>query len=366
MNLFREHFFRVQVMLTSTLLMLFFLMPVPVAFGMGNHAVGFIYHRFGEDTYPSTNIRVSQFQDQIDYLADNNFTVLSLPEVIQALQDNAPLPDKVVTITVDDAYRSVYDVAYPLLREKGWPFTVFVATDGVDKGMRAYMTWDQMREMQKHDVTFANHSASHDHLAFTNEGEDVASWRKRVTMDIQTAQQRLRDEFGLAPMLFAYPYGEYNVELMELVAELGYVGLGQQSGAMGILSDTRSLPRFPIAEQYANLEQFGIKASSLPLPVRKQVPLNQVTRDRKPQLTVTLETGTANLDRLACFFEGDSIPVHWVEKKKVFAIQAISDLPAGRSRYNCTAPDTNSNRYFWFSHPWLVPVPGQVDSGERY
>lgn len=316
-------------------------------------AVIFMYHRFGESRYPATNVTLKQFEEQLEFFEGNNFTVLPLKEIVEALQQKKPLPDKTIAITIDDAYRSVYEEAYPRLKAKGYPFTVFVATDGVDENMPAYMSWDQVREMQKNGVLFANHSQNHDYLTRKKPGESQEAWKDRVTLDITAAQKRLQRELGQAPALFAYPYGEYNLELMNIIEGLGYTAFGQHSGGVNSLSDKRALPRFPVAEAYAEMNSFRTKAFSLAMPVVQKQPIEPVTSKKRPQLTITLAPSTANLDQLACYIGDSRMIIQWLEPKKRFMIQTDKDLPTGRSRYNCTAPATDSGRYFWFSHQWL-------------
>ena len=81
-------------------------------------AVVLMYHRFGEDRFPSTSIRVEQFQAHLKYLKDSGYTVVPLADVHAAINDGSPLPGRAVAITIDDAYRSVYDVAFPIFRQK--------------------------------------------------------------------------------------------------------------------------------------------------------------------------------------------------------------------------------------------------------
>ncbi len=137
----------------------------------GAQAVIFMYHRFGESRYPSTNITLAQFEEQLDFFEKNDFSVLPLSEIVEALKQNTTLPNRAIAITVDDAYLSVYTEAYPRLKAKGYPFTVFVATAVVDQGIPAYMDWQQMEEMLRHGATFANHSQHHDYLVRKKEGE---------------------------------------------------------------------------------------------------------------------------------------------------------------------------------------------------
>ena len=123
----------------------------------GAQAVIFMYHRFGESRYPSTSITLAQFEEQLAFFEKNDFSALPLSEIVETMKHNKQLPDKAIAITIDDAYLSAYTEAYPRLKGKGYPFTVFVATGIVDQGIPAYMDWQQMAEMQKHGASFANH-----------------------------------------------------------------------------------------------------------------------------------------------------------------------------------------------------------------
>jgi len=329
--------------------------PPNMAQSAHTRAVIFMYHRFGEDRYPSTNIKIDQFEQQLEFLDSNDFTILPLEKIVDALKNNTPLPDKAVAITIDDAYRSVYDEAYPRLQKRNFPFTVFIAPQTVDEGIAAYMGWEQIREMHDSGVTFANHSLNHDYLVRRKAGESKESWAKRVTVDIQKAQRRLQDELGSAPALFAYPYGEFNLELMDIVNDLGYTAFGQHSGSVGTLSNLSALPRFPVAEAFADIASFKTKATSLPMGVAQQDPINPQTSDGRPLLTVRLAPTDANLEQLACFLGNNQMQIKWLKPDEIFTIQAGKDLPPGRSRYNCTAPSTSENRYYWYSHQWILP-----------
>ena len=93
-----------------------------------DHAVILMYHRFGEDTIPSTNIRLEQFDRHLEILASGDYTVWPIGKIVTHLQTKQPLPDRTVGISIDDAYLSVYTEAWPRLKERGFPFTLFVAT----------------------------------------------------------------------------------------------------------------------------------------------------------------------------------------------------------------------------------------------
>jgi len=320
-------------------------------------AVIFMYHHFGVEKYPSTNVRLEQFEAHLDYIADNGYQVWPLQKIVQYLRDERPFPARVVAITIDDAYTSVYQEAFPRLRARGWPFTVFVATDGVDRRYQALMNWDQMREMRQHGASFANHSASHEHLIRRHPSETDAAWLARVREDIQRAQRRLTKELGEAPMLLAYPYGEFNTALADLVAELGYTAFGQQSGPAGLGYDFRALPRYPMSERFAGMDGFRTKIASLALPVLSAEPWEPVidAATNPPRLRVSLGDSGARLGQLACFISGQGrVAVEWEDRPaRRFSVQAKAPLPVGRSRYNCTAPSSQQGRYYWYSHLWI-------------
>ncbi len=325
------------------------------AWSMSGSGAIFMYHRFGDERYPSTNIRMDQFKAQMDYLEAEGFTVVSLDEMVTALKRGEALPLKIVAITMDDAYATVYKNAWPLLKEKGWPFTVFVNTDGVDRRSAEYMSWDQIRELRRYGVTFGNHTASHPHLARKGAEETEAVWLARIRADVMKGEGRLYGELGTFSKFLAYPYGEYNTQVAALVADLGYVAFGQHSGAGGGLTDLKAVPRFPLSEAYGEIGAFRTKANARALPVVSMTPWEPHTRDRRPVLKVELAPSDARLDELTCYVSGQGrVEITWVVPGRVFTVRANADLPVGRHKYNITVPDQSRRRYYWFSRQWVV------------
>jgi len=313
-----------------------------------------MYHRFGEDKFPSTSIRMEQFEAHLEHLKEKSYNPITLEQALAFIRDGAELPDKAVLITIDDAYLTVYTEAYPLFQEYGFPFAVFVATDGVDDGLRAYMSWDQMREMEANGVAFANHGAAHVSTLEREESESEADWLARVKADVDKGWQRLSEELNPVPGAFAYPYGEYDERTAQILVDAGYISFGQQSGATGALSDVRSLPRFPMNENYADMSGFRTKVASVPLPVTSVSPWNPLTTERMPSIEVALAETDNRIMELACFVSGQGkVDIDWVEPGKKFRVGPVKSFAKGRSRVNCTAP-TNSGRYRWFSHPWVI------------
>ncbi len=317
-----------------------------------------VYHRFGQDQHPSTSVDLETFEAQLDYLEENDYKVWPLSRVVAHLRDDRELPDRVVSITIDDAYRTVYTEGWPMLNERGFPATVFVSTGDVDAGYRDYMTWEQMRALAEEGVEFANHSESHDNLIRRREGEDEAAWRERVTEDIRHAERRLDEELGDAvvrePMLFAYPYGSYDKALAELVRELGYWGIAQHSGAVGRHHDPRALPRFPVGVTGYSMDNFRLRVATRALAVESVQPWETVTEDRRPTTTVTLAERPARWRELACFVSGQGEPAEVEWDGNAFHATPRGDLRERFGHMNCTAPGEDG-RFYWFSRFWWVP-----------
>ena len=313
------------------------------------------YHHVSAATPRATSVTPAQLEAHLGHLEDEGFQVLDLEAVASAVVAGEPLPERCVALTFDDAYRSVYEEAFPRIRRRGWPMTVFVSTGVIDAGGDTYLSWEQMREMAGAGVRFANHSHGHGHLVRQRPGESAAAWIGRVREDLLTALARLRAELGSAPALFAWPYGEYVPALGDLVRELGLIGFGQQSGPASPHARPYALPRFAMAAPYAGLEGFALKLRTLPLPVVAADPESPVVAPgvRRPTLRVRLDAPPADPEALRCWVNGTpDTTVAW-PRPDTFTVTATRDLPVGRSRYNCTMPARESGRWHWHSQPWL-------------
>jgi peptidoglycan/xylan/chitin deacetylase (PgdA/CDA1 family) len=317
-------------------------------------AVIFMYHRFGETKYPSTNIRLEQFEKHLEYLSQNGYQVWPLSKIVRHLLEQKAIPKKTVALTIDDAYKSIYTEAFPRLKKFNFPFTVFVNTMPIDNGSKSYMSWEQMREMSEYGAEFANHSISHDYL-IPRDGEDKEAWHSRIGREIEIAQKRLQDELGAKtnqnPKLFSYPFGEYTKETAEFIQSLGYVGVTQTSGAIDGNSDTKMLPRFAMSESFADMDGFLLKLNTLPLPIESLSTLEPIVGDENPpKLTIKLKKEIKNI---GCYLSnGDAIPVNWISDME-FSVKADRRLKSPRERYTCTAK-ANDEKWYWYSNLWII------------
>lgn len=322
-------------------------------------AVVLMYHHVAEDTPAATSVRPEMFDRHLEYLEDNGFRVWSLPRLVETLQAGGHVPERTVALTFDDAYESVYEQVWPRLRERGWPFTVFVAPADVDAGHGPVADWDQLREMAADGAVIANHSMNHGHLARPRRGEGDDDWLERVRDEIEQARTRLAEELDDAPpALFAWPYGEFSPPAQKLLEAMGLVGFGQHSGAIGPDSDFTALPRFPMAVGFDDPESFALKVHTRPLPVVDTDPASGVMDpdERVPALEVELGEGRFAAERLACYSQGSALEIEWFdERRRRFRVEGDEIVGAGRTRFNCTAPATDADRWYWYSFQWMMP-----------
>lgn len=325
--------------------LLVFLLAAPAL--AADHAVVLMYHRFGEDDIPLTSIRLEQFEAHLEHLESGGYSVLPLSQVLDSLRKGDPLPEKTVSITADDAYLSVMTEGWPRVRERGWTMTLFVATDPVDQGLSRYLSWDQLRQLRDEGMEFGAHSASHGHLAFM----DPAAARQ----DIQRGMDRLKAELDLAPEVFAYPFGEYGLDLRRIVADMGFgTAFGQHSGAIGGARNRHDLPRFAMNERYGEISRFRTAVSTRPLPVTDAVPEETLLQTgARPTFGFTLQ-GDLSAGRLNCYQSGASGAVALTVEGARVSFDAAGPLPAGRSRFNCTLPDGKGG-WYWFGRQFVTP-----------
>jgi peptidoglycan/xylan/chitin deacetylase (PgdA/CDA1 family) len=311
-----------------------------------DHAVILMYHRFGEDRLPSTNIRLDQFDAHLGKLSSGNYSVWPLAKIVDHLQKDMPLPDRTVAITIDDAYLSVFTEAWPRLKAKGFPFTVFVATDPIDRKHRGYMSWDQLRQLQADGVGIGSQTASHPHMHLSNLAD--------VDAELEKSNQRFLTELGLRPNLFAYPYGEYNLAVIGRVRAAGFIaGFGQNSGIAHGYDGYFELPRFAMNEQYGAIDRLTLAIDGLPLKANQILPADVVIAKNPPDFGFTLAPEIATNNQLRCFNNTyDQLRISRLGPR--VEVRFPGPLPSGRARVNCTMPGPDG-RWRWFGKQFLVP-----------
>lgn len=338
--------FRTLRTVGATMLALAIWVSTPNPAAAADSAVILIYHRFGETSFPSTNIRLDQLEAHIAELTSGPYTVLPVPEIVSAIREGRPLPDRTVGITIDDGYKSIYTEAFPRFQAAGLPFTVFVSTDPIDRRFAGFVTWDEIREMRDAGVTIGAHTATHLHMP--------ANSMARNREDMLNANARLQKELGNVPPLFAYPFGEASTEVQGLVRELGHgAAFGQHSGPLDASSDPFYMPRFALNEAFGDMDRFKLVTNTLPIPHSDVTPSNPTLDVNPPRFGFTRTDMSVSLNGLACY-AADQGKVKVDQLGPRVEVRMTGPFPAGRARINCTALDQN-NRWRWFGTLYYVP-----------
>lgn len=311
-------------------------------------AVILMYHRFGEEKYPSTNIRLEQFDEQLEELKKDKYNIVPLGDIITAFRTGAKLPPRTIALTIDDAYLSILDNAWPRLKAANFPFTLFVSTEPVNHNIPGYLSWQQIRDLAADPlVTIGHHAHTHDHLIHMSLEE--------ATRDIDTATEIYQKELGMVPDIFAYPYGEFSPELETILKEKGIkAAFGQYSSAASSHSNLFGLPRFSFNEKYAKMGRFRLIVNTRALPAFDILPVSAVISNNPPRIGFTVEKSVRGLSAMSCY------PSHLGKKADLIRIggnrvevRFDKPLPLGRSRLNCTMPGPDK-RWYWFGLPFFV------------
>ncbi|MGE0622949.1 MAG: polysaccharide deacetylase family protein [Pseudomonadales bacterium] len=317
-----------------------------------------LYHHVATDTPPATSTTPARFEAHLDLIESAGYQVVPLTRIVDALESGGALDSRWVAITFDDAYKSLATEAAPRLMARGWPFTVFVGTADVDAGHRPFLGWAALRALHRQGALVANHSRTHDHLVRRLPGESDTDRHTRLTREVTDAQTRLEAELGAVPRLFAYPYGELDETVIDVLRGLGFVAFGQQSGPVGATTNRFAIPRFPLATGFDSLEGLAEKLRTEHLPlVAPEVPATVLPPDTvRPVLRLELALASVRPGSLTCFVNGEpQATVRWPSPGTVEVI-AERDIDAGRSRFTCTASFPGiPGAYYWHTHLFMKP-----------
>jgi peptidoglycan/xylan/chitin deacetylase (PgdA/CDA1 family) len=216
------------------------------------------YHQFtNEDTAGhALEITARAFEQQMQYLLDNNFLVLTFSDIEKILSEHQPIPDKAVVITVDDGYRSVYDVAWPLLKKYEIPATLFIYTDFIGGGKA--LSWQQLQAMSDSGlIEVQSHGKSHISLSRQPQDKSARDYADRIQREIDGSDRAFRKHLGASPQYMSYPYGNSSKTASELYQGAGYeLAATVTRGDNTVYSDRYLLHRTMIYESH-NLSDFA-------------------------------------------------------------------------------------------------------------
>jgi len=301
--------------------------------------ISLMYHRFEENKYPSTNIRLNDFKKHLMEIEKSNINFINPKNFENELKKNKT--QRKILLTIDDGFTSFYEKAWPILKEKKIPFILFVSTREV--GAFNYMTWDQIKELSEESfVEIGNHSHTHEYLV--DENYDF------IKADIEKSISIFRKKLGNNSSFFSYPFGEYSLEFKDIIKSLGFkYAFGQHSGVIDETKNIYELPRFPINEKYGEIKRFKSLIKTLPFKYKKILPDEKYLMQNKnpPEVKIEFFENIDNLKSLSCYSnEGKKWRQSDIkfENKDTLIINIKEKFIGERGRINCSLRDPSG---FW-------------------
>lgn len=205
----------------------FVVIPLQIANRGGITAKGYqtvpilCYHRFARSCDSPLCMPADIFEQQLRYLKENGYRVIGPEELADFLDYRQAIPKNAVMITVDDGYRSVYDVAYPILKKYGFTATLLIYVDYVGVSSKA-ITWDQLRELKQEGFYIGSHSIAHSDLSKQKKDEGGKAYLARLKREIFRSKQIIDEKLGQDTLIFSYPFGRRNQTVASMSRQAGY------------------------------------------------------------------------------------------------------------------------------------------------
>lgn len=207
------------------------------------------YHRFADECQSPLCMPTAVFREQMRYLKENGYHAIAPEDLLAFLEYRQPLPKKSVLITIDDGYRSTYDIAYPILRQAGFTATLFIYTELVDVAPVA-VTWNQLVEMKRNGFSIGSHTIYHSDLTQPKEGESRAEYAARIDKELFGSKQILDRKMDQNTWILAYPYGNHDQKVVASTQQAGYkLAMSVKRGGNPFFANALTLRRDQILER---------------------------------------------------------------------------------------------------------------------
>ena len=307
-----------------------------------------MYHRFEENKYPSTNIKIKDFKRHLDLIEQNDFNFISHKEFVDAI--NSKNLDRKILLTIDDGFKSFYENAWPILKQRKIPFIIFINTETI--GSNGYMDWSEIKEISSFEfVHIGNHSHTHDYLVDKSD--------KEIEDDLKTSINIFKEKLNHETKFFAYPFGEYKNSYIEIVKNLGFeYGFGQHSGVMDKTKSKYELPRFPINEKYGEEKRFKTLLNTIPFPYLKILPEEKYLKPKNnpPNVKIIFYENGPNLKNVNCFSNEEdkwrNSKINLISKNEM-EILLDGKFVTERGRINCSLRE-NTGEWRWLGIQFVI------------
>jgi len=213
------------------------LLLLALSYLFANHIL--VFHRFGDDRYPTANTSVNQLIKQFEYLKKHNYKVVKLSQIIQKIKQKQPIPANWVALSIDDGYKSFYENGFEIFKKYNYPFSLFLYVKAIDKHYGDFLRWEQVKKILKYkNVELGIHSYAHPHLTKLSDEEIISDTKKAIKI--------FKKHLDFLPKYYAYPYGEYNDRVKSLIKPFFEAIFNQNIGVVTKNSDIYDIDRIAI------------------------------------------------------------------------------------------------------------------------
>jgi peptidoglycan/xylan/chitin deacetylase (PgdA/CDA1 family) len=181
------------------------------------------YHQFSLDRADKLIATKSTFEEQMKFLKDRGYRVITLDQLFDFLEFKSQIPKKSVVINIDDGWRSTYDIAFPILKKYGYPATLFVYTDLI-VGSEKTLSWDLIQEMANNGMDIQCHTKTHRRLTTIDQKESFKEYFGAIEKELSASETMIKKKLNKEVKYLAYPYGDTNPLVIELLKKHGYRG----------------------------------------------------------------------------------------------------------------------------------------------
>jgi len=181
------------------------------------------YHNLSPSESNKMTVSQAMFDQQMRLLKEKGYRVISLDQFFDFLEFKSTLPPKSVVITVDDGWRSAYEIAFPILKKYGYPATLFIYPDRIIDTPKT-LSWGLLQEMAEHGIDIQCHTKSHRNLTLPAKGESFKDHFANMEKELSACKELIKENLNREVKYLAYPYGDTNPLVIELAKKLGYRG----------------------------------------------------------------------------------------------------------------------------------------------
>lgn len=246
-------------------------------------------------------ITPTEFENDLKYLKEHGYTTIQVQDLISFCNGESTLPEKPVMITFDDGYESVYEYAYPLLKQYGMKAVVSIIgyyTDLYSKTEEkhinySHLTWTQLREMVESSVfeiqnhTYNMHGNNTRRGLRKKDGETEEEYCSAISADLLQVQNEVKRNLGIAPTTFTYPFGYITKTSKQIIRDLGFQASFSCEEGINVLSGNPEelylLMRYNrvhniSTEEFMNKVSKGKRRKPIPLAQQQEEPIASYTK----------------------------------------------------------------------------------------